>query len=51
MIGLHPDHAVGLNAAVADVEAAGETIVERGEHAPGVPSARFADVDGNILQI
>jgi predicted enzyme related to lactoylglutathione lyase len=50
-VGLHVDHAIDLNAAVADVEAAGGTIVERGEHAPGVPFARFADVDGNLLEM
>jgi catechol 2,3-dioxygenase-like lactoylglutathione lyase family enzyme len=27
------------------------TIVERGEHAPGVPFARIADPDGNVLEI
>ena len=49
-VGLHVDHAIDLNVAVADVEAAGGTIVER-EHAPGVPFARFADVDGNVLEM
>ena len=27
------------------------TILERGEHAPGVPFARIADPDGNVLWI
>jgi catechol 2,3-dioxygenase-like lactoylglutathione lyase family enzyme len=50
-VGLHVDHAVDLNVAVADVEAAGGRIVERGEHAAGVPFARFADPDGNVLEM
>jgi hypothetical protein len=33
------------------VEAAGGTTVERGEHAQGVPFARFTDVDGNVLEM
>ncbi|MEX2245958.1 MAG: VOC family protein [Dehalococcoidia bacterium] len=50
-VGLHVDHAVRLDAAIADVEAAGGRVVERGEHAPDVPFARIADLDGNILEI
>ena len=50
-IGFHVDHAVGLDDAVKDVESAGGRIVERGEHAPGVPFARIADPDGNELYI
>jgi catechol 2,3-dioxygenase-like lactoylglutathione lyase family enzyme len=50
-VGLHVDHAVDLNVAAADVEAAGGRIVERGEHAPGVPFARVADPDGNVLEM
>ena len=50
-IGVHVDHAVGLDAAIRDVEAAGGRIVERGEHAPGVPFARISDPDGNVLEI
>jgi len=50
-IGLHVDHAVGLEAAIRDVEAAGGSVVERSEHAPGVPFARIADPDGNALEI
>lgn len=50
-VGAHVDHAVGLDAAVKDVEAAGGNIVERGEHAPGVPFAQIADPDGNVLEI
>jgi predicted enzyme related to lactoylglutathione lyase len=50
-IGLHVDHAVGLEAAIADVEKAGGKVLERGEHAPDVPFARIADPDGNELEI
>ncbi len=50
-MGFHVDHAVGLDAAIRDVEAAGGTVVERAEHAPGVPYARIADPDGNVLEI
>ena len=50
-VGMHVDHAVGLEAAIKDVEAAGGTVIERAEHAPGVPFARIADPDGNVLEI
>ena len=50
-VGVHVDHAVEPDAAVRDVEAAGGKIVERGEHAPGVPFARVQDPDGNVIWI
>ena len=50
-VGFHVDHAVDHDNAIRDVEAAGGRILERGEHAPGVPFARFADPDGNVLEI
>ena len=50
-VGFHVDHAIDLNDAVRDVESAGGKIIERGEHAPGVPFARFTDPDGNELWI
>jgi len=50
-IGFHVDHAIDLDDAVRDVERAGGTIIERGEHAPGVRFARIADPDGNVLEI
>lgn len=50
-VGPHVDHAIEPDTAVRDVEAAGGRIVERGEHAPGVPFARIADPDGNELWI
>jgi predicted enzyme related to lactoylglutathione lyase len=50
-VGFHIDHAIQLDDAIRDVEQAGGKVVERGEHAPGVPFARIADPDGNILKI
>ncbi len=48
-VGVHVDHGVDYEAALREVESAGAKIVERGEHAPGVPFARIADPDGNEL--
>jgi catechol 2,3-dioxygenase-like lactoylglutathione lyase family enzyme len=48
-VGVHVDHGIDYEGAVRDVEAAGAKILERGEHAPGVPFARVADPDGNVL--
>lgn len=50
-IGFHVDHAVGLEPAIKDVERAGGKVLERSEHAPGVPYARIADPDGNVIEI
>jgi catechol 2,3-dioxygenase-like lactoylglutathione lyase family enzyme len=50
-VGLHVDHAANRDDALSDVERAGGKILERGEHAPGVPFARIADPDGNVLEI
>ncbi len=50
-VGFHVDHAVAQDDVVRDVEAAGGKIVERGEHAPGVPYARVTDIDGNELWV
>ncbi len=50
-VGFHVDHAVPADDAVRDVEGAAGTVLERGEHAPGVPFARIADPDGNELWI
>jgi predicted enzyme related to lactoylglutathione lyase len=50
-VGLHVDHAVGLDTAIRDVEAAGGKVVERGEHGPEIPFAKIADPDGNVLEI
>ncbi|MEX0801553.1 MAG: VOC family protein [Dehalococcoidia bacterium] len=50
-VGLHLDHSIDYDEAVGGIERAGGTIVERGEHAPDVPFARFADPDGNVLEV
>jgi len=50
-VGFHLDHALNLNDVVREIESAGGSIIERGEHAPGVPFARIADPDGNVLEI
>jgi catechol 2,3-dioxygenase-like lactoylglutathione lyase family enzyme len=40
-----------LGAAIAEIEAAGGTLVRRGEHAPGVPYAYVADPDGFEIEL
>jgi predicted enzyme related to lactoylglutathione lyase len=50
-VGMHVDHAISHDDAVRDVEQAGGTVLERGQHAPDVPFARIADPDGNVLEI
>jgi catechol 2,3-dioxygenase-like lactoylglutathione lyase family enzyme len=40
-----------LDEAIALIEAAGGTIVERGEHAPGTPYAYVRDPDGYVIEI
>ena len=40
-----------LDAAVAEVIAAGGALVERGEHAPGRPYAYVADPDGHVIEL
>jgi predicted enzyme related to lactoylglutathione lyase len=40
-----------LDAAVLEVKRAGGRLVERGEHAPGVPYAYVADPDGNVIEL
>jgi len=50
-IGLHVDHGLDRAEVLAGVRSAGGTIVEESEHGPGVPFARIADPDGNVLEI
>jgi predicted enzyme related to lactoylglutathione lyase len=50
-VGFHLDHALKLDEVLREVEASGGRTVERGEHAPGLPFARIADPDGNVLEI
>ena len=40
-----------LDAAVAEVEAAGGKLIRRGEHAPGVPFAYVEDPDGYVIEL
>jgi predicted enzyme related to lactoylglutathione lyase len=40
-----------LDAAIEDVVGAGGTLVERGEHAPGVSYAYVADPHGNVIEL
>ena len=49
-IGFHLDHALNHDDAVEEIARVGGTVLERGEHAPGVPFARIADPDGNVLE-
>jgi len=41
----------GLDESVRQVERAGGRLLRRGEHAPGVPYAYFADPDGYVIEI
>ncbi len=40
-----------LDAAIADVEAAGGKLVRRGEHAPGATFAYVQDPDGYVIEL
>jgi catechol 2,3-dioxygenase-like lactoylglutathione lyase family enzyme len=40
-----------LDAAIAEVEAAGGRLLRRGEHAPGAPFAYVADPDGYEIEL
>ena len=40
-----------LDAAIAEVEAAGGALVKRGEHAPGVPFVYVRDPDGYLIEL
>jgi catechol 2,3-dioxygenase-like lactoylglutathione lyase family enzyme len=50
-VGFHTDHALDLGDVIKAVEGAGGKLLQRSEHAPGVPFARIADPDGNELEI
>jgi len=41
----------GLDAAVEEVERAGGRLIDRGEHAPGMPYAYVADPDGYVIEL
>lgn len=40
-----------MKTCIAQIETAGGRLLERGEHAPGVPYAYFADPDGYVIEI
>ncbi len=40
-----------VDAAISDVEKAGGKLLERGEHAPGVPYTYIADPDGYVIEL
>ena len=40
-----------LDTAIAEVEAAGGKLIQRGEHAPGVPFAYVEDLDGFVIEL
>jgi catechol 2,3-dioxygenase-like lactoylglutathione lyase family enzyme len=42
---------VDLDAAIVEVVEAGGRLIERGEHAPGVPYAYVADPDGYLIEL
>jgi predicted enzyme related to lactoylglutathione lyase len=50
-VGLTLAEGEDLDAAVEAVVRAGGALLERGEHAPGVPFAYVADPDGNVLEL
>ena len=50
-VGLSLAPGQSLDAAVEDVVRAGGHVLQRGEHAPGLPFAYVADPDGNMLEL
>jgi len=40
-----------VDAAIAEVEAAGGELIRRGEHAPGVTFAYVKDPDGYVIEL
>lgn len=50
-VGLHVDHDLDRADVLEAIKQAGGAVVEEGEHAAGVPWARIADPDGNVLEI
>jgi predicted enzyme related to lactoylglutathione lyase len=50
-VGLSLAPGQNLDAAVEDVVRAGGQVVQRGEHAPGLPFAYVTDPDGNMLEL
>ena len=42
---------MNLDAAISEAEKAGGKLLERGEHAPGVPYVYVADPDGYVIEL
>jgi predicted enzyme related to lactoylglutathione lyase len=40
-----------LDAAIKDIRKAGGKLLERGEHAPGIPYAYVSDPDGYVIEL
>ena len=49
--GLPRDEGVDLAGAIAEIQAAGGRLIERGEHAPGAVYACVADPDGYTIEL
>ena len=50
-VGLRLSDGEDLDAAVEEVVAAGGALLERSEHAPGLPYAYVADPHGNVIEL
>jgi catechol 2,3-dioxygenase-like lactoylglutathione lyase family enzyme len=50
-IGLSLADGEELDAATEEVVRAGGSVLERGEHAPGMPYAYVSDPDGNVIEL
>ena len=50
-VGLRLAESQDLDEAVEEVVRAGGSLLERGEHAPGVPYAYLIDPDGNVIEV
>jgi catechol 2,3-dioxygenase-like lactoylglutathione lyase family enzyme len=49
--GLRLVNRADLDAAIAEVEAAGGKLLRRGEHSPGTPFAYVLDPDGYVIEL
>jgi catechol 2,3-dioxygenase-like lactoylglutathione lyase family enzyme len=50
-VGLRLAEGERLDSAVEEVVGAGGVLLERSEHAPGVPYAHVSDPDGNVIEL
>lgn len=49
--GFRREQGADLDAAIAEVEAAGGKLIRRGEHGPGLPFAYVEDPDGYVIEL